>query len=309
MNDLEVPPIVRTAFDSGRAGAEPPLRLTSAGLVEAGRRARRRRQLVRGGGIGAATVAAVVAVAALPAMGVVRSGTTGGAADVPAAGPTTGGTHPPTGGTRPPTAPRKADHPPGRPVGPPPGAASRPGARPTGPPSRSPRVPPQPPASTEPRAVAAARITDALHTTLHLPAGLTVRPAEDSGLPALVARPSQGGFKAMADLASPAGTGGILVSVAGVAPGPVHCPRPDRNSSCRMQDGVAITISRQSLRGTVTWSVWATRPDHSSVGVIASNAQLAALDGGRARLPEPPLSIAQMTAITLAPGMSYYPPR
>jgi hypothetical protein len=295
MLDLEVPPIVRDAFDSRDLGAEPPLRLTPAGLLDAGRRAQRRQRLVRGGGASATALVAALAAAALPGLGAGPGGgvSGGGTSLAPAASATTGRAHPPA-------APPKAS----RQVAPPRVSAA------TGPPRAGGPIPPRAAPSTEPRAVAAARLTAALRAALHVPGGLTARPAQDSGMPVLVVWPSQGGFKAIADLVSAAGTGGVVVYVSGVPAGPVRCPRPDRTSTCQLQDGNAISISQQTLTdGTTRWSVTAVRPDHSSVGITASNAQIAALDGGGARLRQPPLSVQQLTALALTPGMSYYPPR
>lgn len=181
------------------------------------------------------------------------------------------------------------------------------------------------PTTTEPPAAAAARLTAALRSVVNLPpAARLVRVKSFWGGPgkpnALEFVESQGGFKAMADIADPAGTSNLFLDISDASGVPMSgnpCGAPSADTVCRSDrtpDGDWVTVSRQAQGGIVRLSASAVRMDGTSNYLSCQNygensvPQVKNPPDPQPGRPSPICTEDQLVSIALAPTLSFYPP-
>jgi hypothetical protein len=170
--------------------------------------------------------------------------------------------------------------------------------------------------STETPAAASARLTAALAAAYPLPPGTHAIKTRWDFMPALRFRPSQGGYKAMADIQDGEGTGSVFFEVDGnadIAASRRGCTPPQ--VCTRTPDGDLLIVQHLSgpEPGIVTRIVTAVRTDGTSMLMWCTNygqSSVPQVKNGPPARPQrstPPLTEAQMEAIVLTPALSYYP--
>jgi hypothetical protein len=290
--DLDIPAEVRTAFAAG-PGDEPELMLTAEQVVAAGRRTLRRRR-VAGTGAAAVAVGGVLAAVFAVLPGAPANG------GLPAADPSIAVTS-----TRTPPSPVVSpDRSPRAPETDAPSSATPPtGTPPTLSPTRAP----------ETAAARLHRLTAALQTVVHPPAGGRLETAESfhPGLGTLEFVASQGGYKAMADERDPLGRGSLFVEVdPGSYPNLADpCTGTPSCTSYRTAAGALIAVSTETDADEVTYVVNIQRTDDTQVTLWSTNYAQDSVPQRKnappvgAQRPVPPWTAAQLVAIGLTPEL------
>ena len=249
-------------------GPEPPLALDREAIVRHGRRQVRIRRLAASGGVAAAVVAVVLGAAFLSS----RPGDDEVTPALPAS-------------TRP--------------------------VQVTTTPSNLAPAGPELPLSTTTQVLPvdgeahAAELTKILSTARVLPETVKALPLESNGAP-LVFRFDGSGYQAAARLSDASGQGIVLISLSRSRNGtPPRCPDSDNCTELSESGVVMAAHTDRSTTGTIEYSVYALRPDGTSLTLSASNLASTRLDETRTTRPEPPVDLTQLRAIATLPGLSY----